>query len=292
MLPDTIHQYLTLFLQKEFPEIKERLTSTPVSGGSINEAFRINAWPRKFFLKYNHAGKFPGMFEKEAAGLKLLKSAGEIDIPQVLLTGDAGGYSFLLLEYVESAREQPDFWEDFGKRLAALHCHKSGRFGLDHDNYMGSLFQHNNFHDNWVEFFVQERLERQIRLARESGRVTRPDVGAMERLYHKLGEIFPETKPSLIHGDLWSGNFMVNNQGMPCLIDPATYYGHPEADIAMTRLFGGFSERFYEAYNAHTPLEKGWQQRLDYYNLYPLLVHVNLFGEGYLGSVQQILRKF
>jgi len=292
MLPDTIHQYLTLFLQKEFPEIKERLTFMPVSGGSINEAFRINARQRKFFLKYNDARSYPGMFEKEAAGLNLLKSAGEIDIPQVLLTADAGSYSILLLEYVESARERPDFWEEFGKKLAALHGHKSDRFGLDHNNYMGSLYQHNDFHDSWIEFFIQERLERQVKLARETGRIPRSLVVAMERLYTRLDEIFPETRPSLIHGDLWSGNFMVNNQGMPCLIDPATYYGHPEADIAMTRLFGGFSERFYDAYNAHSPLEKGSQQRFEFYNLYPLMVHVNLFGEGYLGSVQQILRKF
>lgn len=292
MLPEVIQKSITLFLQKEFSQIGEGLTATPVSGGSINEAFRINTRQRKFFLKYNDSSHYPAMFEKEAVGLKLLKSAGEMEIPEVLLTDQAGNYAFLLLEYIESGREQPDFWEEFGKRLAALHSHKSDRFGLDHDNYMGSLYQHNDFHDNWAEFFIQQRLERQVKLARESGRITRSLVSAMERLYNRLDEIFSETTPSLIHGDLWSGNFMVNHRGMPCLIDPAVYYGHPEADIAMTTLFGGFSERFYDAYNAHNPLEKGWRKRLDYYNLYPLMVHVNLFGEGYLGSVLQILQKF
>lgn len=291
MFPDELKNSLVAFLSSTDPTITNLIT-TPVSGGSINHAIKITTARDKYFLKYNDAGSYPGMFEKEAAGLKLLRNSGEIDVPEVLYAGLAGTHSFLLLKFIESANESQDFWEDFGKRLAAMHGHKGGQFGLDHDNYMGSLYQYNTFHDKWIEFFVEERLERQVRLAREEAKISRQDVAAFERLYIKLDEIFPEARPTLIHGDLWSGNYMVNSEGRACLIDPAVYYGNPEVDIAMSTLFGGFSGKFYDAYTSHNPLEKGWQKRLDYYNLYPLMVHVNLFGGGYLGSVQRILRKF
>ncbi len=291
MLPGEIKQSLISYFSEIYGKV-DKIEASPVSGGSINEAFKIEIPAGKFFLKYNDAGLYPGMFEKEAAGLKLLGNAGEIEVPEVLHTGEAGKYAYLLLSYIESARETDIFWEDFGKRLAGLHSHKAERFGLDHDNYMGSLYQHNEFRDEWVEFFVEERLERQVKLARENGKIGRQDVSAFERLYARLAEIFPEAKPSLVHGDLWSGNFMAGSSGQACLIDPAAYFGHPEVDIAMSTLFGGFSAKFYDVYTNHNPLEKGWRQRLDYYNLYPLMVHVNLFGGGYLGSVQQILRKF
>lgn len=232
------------------------------------------------------------MFKKEANGLKLLEEAGVIEIPKVLMADEDGHHAFLLLNYIDSAVEKEDFWDDFGEKLAKLHKVKSEQFGLDHDNYMGSLKQYNSFHQSWVEFFIAQRLERQIILAREESRIGKSDVLAFERLYKRLEEIFPPTLPSLLHGDLWSGNFIVGPSGLACLIDPAVYYGHPEIDIAMTTLFGGFSNRFYEAYNRHNPLEKGWRERLPIYNLYPLLVHVNLFGGSYLGSVKEVLKRF
>jgi protein-ribulosamine 3-kinase len=290
-LPEAIKTSITHFLRTE--SASATITAVvPVSGGSINRTCKIESTAGNFFLKFNDATLYPGMFGKEAAGLSLMRQTGEIDIPEVLLAGEAGSHAFLLLNYVDSARGSHDFWEDFGKRLAGMHSHKAEKFGLDHDNYMGSLYQHNAFQDTWTGFFVAERLERQVKMAREEGKISRQDVTAFERLYRRLDEIFPPARPSLVHGDLWSGNFMVNEKGRACLIDPAVYYGHPEVDIAMSTLFGGFSERFYDAYIGHNPLEKGWQQRLDIYNLYPLIVHVNLFGGGYLGSVQHILRRF
>lgn len=293
MLPEPIQKEIIRFLSNLKNDVStEILKTTPVSGGSINHAFRIETGEGEYFVKYNHAQRFPGMFQKEAKGLRLLREPGVIAVPEVLLTGEAGEHAFLLLEYVDSAREERDFWDDFGKNLAALHAVKADRFGLDHDNYMGSLYQYNNFHDDWTEFFVVERLERQVKLAREEGKIGRSDVSGFGRLYRRLGEIFPPVKPSLIHGDLWSGNFMTDSHGRACLIDPAVYYGHPEIDIAMSTLFGGFSSRFYEYYNRYNPLEKGWEQRLDIYNLYPLMVHVNLFGGGYLHSVRRVLKRF
>lgn len=293
MIPESISnaviQYLRSKTKQESAVIHK---ADPVSGGSINKAFRIETNQGIFFLKFNDPSRYPEMFAKEAKGLKLLHKPGIISVPEVLLVDETDEHAFLLLGYVDSAMEVPDFWDDFGEKLANLHKVKSGKFGLDHDNYMGSLYQHNDFHNDWTEFFIVERLERQVRLAREEGNIGRSDVLGFERLYKRLEEIFPPTEPALLHGDLWSGNFMVDAKGHACLIDPAVYYGHPEIDIAMSTMFGVFAQRFYEAYNRHNPLEKGWQNRLEIYNLYPLMVHVNLFGGGYLNAVQRVLRRF
>ena len=292
MIPQAILEGITGFLQSGSSRPAQILSFYPVSGGSINQAFQLKTSLGNYFLKYNDASRFPQMFQKEAKGLELLRNSGAINVPEVLLATEAGKHAFLLLEHISSAPMKNEFWDDFGESLAALHAHKADKFGLDHDNFMGSLVQQNNFHESWNSFFIEERLEPQLRLAREKKAISKTDVSAFERLYQKLDGIFPKTLPSLLHGDLWSGNFMVNEFGKPCLIDPAVYYGHPEIDIAMTTLFGGFSQRFYAAYNHHNPLEKGWQTRLDIYNLYPLMVHVNLFGGGYLSSVRGILGKF
>ena len=292
MLPESVKSKVISFLTREGERPAEFLSQWPVSGGSINEAYHLKTSRGSFFLKYNDASSYPGMFEKEAHGLQLLAAPGVIDVPEVLLVGETGNDAFLLLEYVEEANPRSNFWDDFAKGLAALHQQKADRFGLDHDNYMGSLYQYNNFHDDWTGFFIDERLERQLKLARDNHKAGRSETTAFGRLYRRLNELIPPTEPCLIHGDLWSGNFMVNHDGMACLIDPAVYYGHPETDLAMSTLFGGFSEKFYDAYNEYNPLEKGWRDRMDIYNLYPLMVHVNLFGGGYLGSVQRILRRF
>nr|NQU93066.1 fructosamine kinase family protein [Bacteroidota bacterium] len=292
MFPESIQNAIILYFKQQGEREVEIISASPVSGGSINDAFRIKTSLGQFFVKYNDASRYPEMFEKESRGLQLLRDSNSISIPDILTAGEAGSYAFLLLEFIEPAREADHFWQNFGKNLAAMHSHKAEKFGLDHDNYMGSLYQYNNFHDNWTEFFIVERLERQVKMAREDGSIGRVDITGFERLYKRLDEIFPSSEPSLIHGDLWSGNFMTDRQGNACLIDPAVYYGHPEIDIAMSTLFGGFNQKFYDAYNNHNPLEKGWEIRLDIYNLYPLMVHVNLFGGGYLGSVQKIVRKF
>ncbi len=267
-------------------------SSSPVGGGSINDAYRLETGAGLFFVKKNHKDNYPGMFEAEAKGLQLLEEAGDIEVPKVLASGSSGEEAFLILRFIESAPKQPGFWEDFGRRLAALHRHSGEQFGLDHDNYIGSLPQSNRFYLRWTDFFREERLEAQVKLARDNGRLGRETVTAFGRFYRRLDELFPEEPPALLHGDLWSGNFMVNEKGLAVIIDPAVYYGHREMDLGMSQLFGGFAPEFYEAYHRAYPLEKGWQQRLDYCNLYPLMVHVNLFGGSYLGSVKRILGRF
>ena len=232
------------------------------------------------------------MFEAEAKGLSLLHSTGTIKIPEVILTGEAEGKSYLVLEYIEAGRRRKDFYQDFGIKLAALHRHSSSAFGLDHDNYIGSLPQSNSQHSSWVEFFITERLQKQIALARNSGVISNSTIQQFNNLFRSLPEFIPDERPSLIHGDLWNGNYMMAADGSACLIDPAVYYGHREMDLGMSGLFGGFSQEFYESYHEAFPLAPGFEERVDIHNLYPLMVHVNLFGGGYLSQVKSVLSQF
>lgn len=262
---------------------------TPLSGGSINHVYLLKTDRGDFCLKMNDAGKHPGMFESEAKGLAVLETAGDLKVPRPVFQATLERHSFLLLEYLTPARPGPGMWHRFGRALARLHRHSAEQYGLSFDNYMGSLPQCNRFHTGWSEFFITERLEPQVRLAREQGFDLRADF---ESLYPKLDRLFPREKPSLIHGDLWNGNYLVSGKGEAALIDPAVYYGHREADLAMTTLFGGFHGDFYEGYEEEFPLERGWRQRLDLYNLYPLLIHLNLFGSSYLWEIRRILDRY
>jgi fructosamine-3-kinase len=155
---------------------------------------------------------------------------------------------------------------------------------------MGSLPQSNKKHTTWNEFFVEERLKKQVSLAGDYFSFS--DHAAFDRLYKRLDALLPVEPPALLHGDLWGGNYMISPAGKACLIDPAVYYGHREVDISMTTLFGGFDEHFYFSYEEEYPLEKGWRERLDIFKLYPLLIHLNLFGSGYLGSILNTIRRF
>ncbi len=292
MLPKKLEQGLAENLSSRYKHPVTLLSSNSVSGGCINQAEKITTSEGVFFLKWNDAFKYPEMFEAEAKGLKLLKDAGEIFIPEVISSFLVDKYSFLLLEFVDQVDKIKNFWEDFGISLARLHKHSSGYFGLDHDNYIGSLPQSNQKHSDWISFFIEERLEKQIRLARDAGKISVNSVSRFEHLFKVLPEIFSEESPALLHGDLWNGNFMISPQEKACIFDPAVYFGHREMDLAMSKLFGGFCPVFYEAYQQQYPLEKGWQNRLDICNLYPLMVHVNLFGESYINSVESILHKF
>ena len=292
MLPDELKSTIeSLLSEQKGTHVSINETRT-VGGGCINEACRLKTSKGNYFLKYNSASAFPAMFEKEAAGLKMLSGTKTIPVPGVVLHGEAGKYGFLLLQYIESGNANHEFWIEFGTKLADLHRHTHTFFGLDHDNYIGSLVQKNNPHPDFCSFFILQRIEPLLKEARNKGAFSLGDTRYFDSLFRTLHNIIPPEKPSLVHGDLWSGNFIVSNESKPCLVDPAVYYGHREADIAMSLLFGGFDPEFYEAYNRTWPMEKGWQKRTDILNLYPLLVHVNLFGGGYAGQVLRIIRQF
>ncbi|HHN47367.1 MAG TPA: ketosamine-3-kinase [Bacteroidales bacterium] len=292
MLPESLFSEIQHTLQALAG--KEALINsvTTVSGGDINRAFRVRTQYSSYFIKYNDANRYPGMFRAEAKGLDILGKPGLLRVPKVLGTSETGKYSWLLLEFIEQGRSGKNFWEDFGTSLAQLHRISSDDFGLDHNNYIGSLPQSNRQHKSWSGFFIEERLQRQLEIARNKGLVDKSLVRHFENLYKAVPGIFPSEPPSLIHGDLWSGNFMCDENGRACLIDPAVYYGFREMDIAMSRLFGGFSGSFYTAYQETYPMAPGWNDRLEICNLYPLMVHLNLFGSGYLGSVKAIAGRF
>ncbi|MCX7744371.1 MAG: fructosamine kinase family protein [Flavobacteriales bacterium] len=263
-----------------------------LGGGSINTAMSIKTNQGNFFVKFNDAAAYPDLFTQEAKNLELLRNTRTLHIPQVYSVFEYEGTSMLLMEFIEAGTPHYDFWRDFGIGLARIHKHTQPTFGLNYDNYIGSLKQINTPKTNWVEFFIECRLNPMLKLAVDNGKADEQLVKKFEALYLRLDEIFPQEAPALLHGDLWSGNCMADMDGDPVIYDPAVYYGHREMDLAMSSLFGGFEEAFYEAYNEEFPLEKNWQQRLSICNLYPLLVHVNLFVGSYIQSVKNIVSRF
>jgi len=292
MIPEELKKAVESLLKIQGGSLVHILESRSISGGCINEAYSLKTTLGKYFIKFNSATAFPGMFEKEAVGLKLLSDTKSIVVPEVIASGETGKLAFLLLQYIESGTPGGNFWNEFGSKLADLHRNTSEYFGLEHDNYIGSLPQSNTKSSDFFTFFISQRIEPQLKEARNKGAFSQGDTRYFDSLFKTLHNIIPAEKPALVHGDLWSGNYMVSSNGSPCLIDPAVYFGHREADIAMTQLFGGFKPEFYHSYNQAWPMEKDWQKRMDIFNLYPLLVHVNLFGGGYAGQVLRIIRQF
>lgn len=281
-------------------ELEDRLDVTiesvaAVGGGCIANASRLETDGVPYFLKYGDedvARTFPG----EAAGLEALAAADSpLVVPSVLETAPATDErpGFLVMEWINSGRQGRDFWGRFGEGLAELHRTTADEYGFERDNFIGQLPQKNNWRDSWPAFFREERLEPQVEMARERGRWQRAWDGPLKTLYRRLPDVVPTTPaPSVLHGDLWKGNFMVTAIGDPALIDPATYYGHREADLAMTELFGGYDDSFYEAYRSTWTLEPGYESRRGVYNLYHLINHLNHFGGGYAGSVERTLNQF
>ncbi|MCX6249324.1 MAG: fructosamine kinase family protein [Bacteroidetes bacterium] len=292
MIPQEINDHLVSFFLSDLHKELKIHYDNPLSGGSINSVYQLNTNEGDYCLKYNQSSAYPGIFEKEAMGLELLRSSRGIRVPGVITVQKTERYSFLLVEYIMAGPRTEDFFSDFGHSLAHLHQNYGEAFGLGHDNYMGSLEQCNTIHQDWTSFFIEERLEKQLLLTGNKGYFSSSDIAHFQHLYRQLPSLCPVEKPSLLHGDLWCGNFIVSEEGKACLIDPAVYYGHREIDIAMSTLFGGFDTEFYNAYNEVFPMEKGWKERMDIYNLYPLLVHLNLFGAGYLGIITRFIRKF
>ena len=268
-----------------------------VFGGDINHAYALELSDRStIFMKANTLQK-AGIFEGEAESLDFIRQTGTVRSPEVLALGTDGNISFLLLEFIRSGPADRSSMEELGTGLARMHQADTsafvsgGKFGALHDHLLGSGIQTNTPMDSWIDFFRECRLrplfERTDKYY-DSG--TRKQIAVfLEKLEQLLTE--PE-HPSLLHGDLWGGNYMIDDHGHPWLIDPAAYVGHAEADLAMTELFGGFDSRFYDAYRETAGLDPGYRDRRDIYNLYHLLKHLHLFGTGYLYSVLSVLRRY
>jgi fructosamine-3-kinase len=266
----------------------------PVSGGDINEAYAVTLGDASRVFVKTHAHADPGMFPVEARGLEWLAQAGALRVPEVLgvSSGDPAEPAFLILEYLEPGRQAAGFDEALGRGLAALHRRSPGQYGLDHDNFIGRLPQDNRPLPAWVDFYRERRLGAQLALAERQGRASERMRRGFDRLFVRLADrMGPEEPPARLHGDLWGGNLHVTPEGDPCLIDPAVYGGHREVDLAMMRLFGGFSARCFAAYEEAYPLAPGAEERVALYQLYPLMVHVNLFGGSYAASVERALER-
>jgi fructosamine-3-kinase len=282
MIPDPVQTWLD---ENGFGPVQ---AEQPVGGGCISNGKILTTQSgNTFFLKTNQNTP-ADMFAREAEGLKALRIADGPAVPQPLLHGT----DFILLEDLAPAPRQPDFWLTFGHQLAALHHHTYAQFGFEHNNYIGSTPQPNPWTEDGYTFFAEQRLLYQANLAQQRGLLSQSDTHAVENLTAQLKDLIPVEPASLLHGDLWSGNAITNSQGGPAIIDPAAHYGWAEAELAMTTLFGAFPNAFYQAYEEVRPLEPGYYARFPIYNLYHLLNHLNIFGRGYLGQVQAILRRF
>ena len=264
----------------------------PVHGGDINECYYLRSGNRSYFLKINDSNLYPAMFEKEAHGLAILKSNSSLNTPEVIKHGIVNSCQYLLLEWIETGNIVTGFWEKFGAALATMHLQQQAYFGFEEDNYIGSLQQLNTQHTRWSSFYAECRIMPLAKKLLDARVFTKTDLNSAIALCKKLEDLFPAEPSSLLHGDLWSGNYMVTENGEASIFDPAVYYGHREMDIGMTLLFGGFNGRFYEGYQQVYSLETGWQQRLPLTQLYPLLVHAVLFGGHYIGSCREIIRRF
>jgi len=281
--------------------ILERLGHEPhhcstarVGGGDIHDAYRVDTPQGRVFVKTNDR-PLPEIFQKEARGLEALAAACKVDgllsVPRVLGVGD----DFLALAWIDEGRGAgAETGRRLGEGLAALHRHTSPTYGWTEDNWIGSLPQRNTplpAGQGPGPFFAS-RLQAQAQIGRR--RLGARLLASIDRFEQRAPELLPlmSDSPALLHGDLWGGNWMADEKGRPWIYDPATHHGCREAELAFTRLFGGFPESFYEAYDDAHPLEPGHQERIDLWNVYPLLVHANLFGGGYASRAETILRRF
>jgi protein-ribulosamine 3-kinase len=265
------------------------IATQALGGGDINSAYRLQGDRAAYFVKLNQKSLMP-MFEAEFKGLQALAETHTIRVPKPIVVGQTSEQAYLVLEFVAFGRANPTTERLFGQQLAQLHLQPQPYFGWHCHNTIGSTPQVNDKNSNWLDFWREQRLGFQLKLAAQNGYGGKLQA-AGEQLNSKLDALFANYRPqpSLLHGDLWGGNAAVDQQGNPIIYDPACYYGDREADLAMTTLFGGFGRDFYAAYQDTWPLDQGYATRKTLYNLYHILNHLNLFGGGYLRQAEQML---
>ena len=276
MTQNPIPQELWSYLQNKYKAVDARI----VKGGSINETAKIITPTQIFFIKWNQ-DFIPGFFESEVNNLELVAATNTAKTPQLIEFGLTEDSSFLMLEYLQPGFHTYQSMQTLGEQLAQMHKQKSDFSGLHYHNYCGLLPQYNARSSSWADFFIEYRLKPLVNKAFSQNLLSLDEVERFVKLFTVFPSLFPQEQSCLLHGDLWNGNFMITESQIPYLLDPACYYGHREVDIAMTMLFGGFDKAFYDAYTANYPLEEGWKERSALWNLYPLLVHLILFGSSY-----------
>lgn len=282
-----IEQSISVAVQKSFTIKKQ----SSISGGCINRAFKVQDENYDYFVKLNDVDLLD-MFEAEFEGLSEIAQSKTIAVPKPICSGLAGDSAFIVLENLSFAPSDQTGFAMMGKQLADMHGIQQATFGWTRDNTIGSSTQVNSPSYDWTEFWQTQRLGYQLNLAGQNGyRGTLQKKG--DKLMEKMSGLFPDGNPkaSLLHGDLWSGNMAILVSETPVIFDPAVYYGDRETDIAMTELFGGFSENFYLSYNEHYPLDPGYTTRKIFYNIYHILNHLNLFGGGYGQQAESMMDK-
>jgi protein-ribulosamine 3-kinase len=263
-----------------------------LGGGDISSVLLVLTENHNFVLKYGQQSD--QMFTSEKLGLEAIRDSNTISTPKIYLIDSFGDIDFLIMEYIESTAGNPESMETFGRSLADLHLQTAhgDLYGFLSDNFIGRLPQINQWTDSWPDFYSRFRLFYQIQMAQENGLLQSREVPSITRIDEACHTFLHVERPALLHGDLWSGNYIISKIGAPYLIDPAVYYGDPMVDIAMSRLFGGFGQDFYSAYFEKIERPSNFDQRIDLYQLYYLLVHLNMFGTSYYSSVSRLVRKY
>ena len=260
---------------------------SPLSGGDINDTYKVNTSNSTFAIKVNQANRFPRMFELEAKSLEILTATNSFLVPEVIEYGDYKNYTYLILDFIESGQPHNPA-ETFAVALAKLHQNQSKQFGLEFNNYIGRLAQYNLPQKaSALEFYIDLRLEPQFKLARQNGF----EFKDLDNFFKNIETIIPKERASLIHGDLWAGNHLFTPT-QACIFDPAIGYAPREMDLAMMKLFGGYSQEIFEIYDDIFPLESDWNSRIPLWQLYYILVHLNLFGSSYYGQAKQIISQY
>lgn len=278
--------HITQITNKQFHTIQ------PLSGGSISSAYLLKWDKGAYFLKVNTNTDALEMFRAEQKGLQAIETTATIAVPKVHQVNVYDNKAFLLMDYVESKSASDNDYKTLGTQLAKLHLNYKDKFGFTSDNFIGSLPQSNTQHADWASFYWHERISPQLKLAKHNKMLKAAEIVSEQTAISVFKELLgKEVSPSVLHGDLWGGNYLIAADGTPYLIDPATYWGHSMVDIAMSRLFGGFGNEFYSAYHNIIPKTDNYNAQIDLYQLYFLLVHLNLFGRSYYGSVAAILKK-
>ncbi len=283
------------FAKADYEALLERRIArvTPVSGGDIGESVRLECEDGPSYFAKRYCDGNAQMAEAEAASLRWLAAAKSVRVPHVI-AANAAPSPVLVLEWIDQGTRAPGFDEALGRGLARLHGAGAPGFGYERNNFIGTLPQRNTPQPRWSDFYARERIAPQLKMATRAGHIGNELGRALMQLIETMDQhCGPEVRPARLHGDLWSGNVIADERGQPCLVDPAAYAGHPEVDLSMMRLFGGFAERVFDAYREAAPLPDGTEERIGLWQLYPLLVHVNLFGGGsYVHSVAQVVRRF
>ena len=277
-------------LEEAFDLRIERLSRA--TGGDIADSYLVKTKSQQFFAKFMGDSRGLDMLKAEAEGLKAIKKSQALKVPNVIGCASVDSGGCLLLEYIPTGPGTEGSCEALGRGVAQMHQQTAEQFGWHRSNYIGSLPQENTPHISWADFYTHCRLMPQYTLALNKGLLAPEEVPDARLMTSQISRLMPKVKPALLHGDLWSGNYLISTDGSPYLIDPSVHFGHGEVDLAMSLLFGGFPSHFYDAYFEVTPKLDGFEARVALYQLYYLLVHLNLFGRAYYSRVLEIGSRF